>query len=93
VNVAACDPAVTLTIPVRGLVVVLAMAVARTTPPVVPDVGVADSHPEPEMTAAVHDASVVVTVVWVVPPAAGTVLVVGFNDNAPDGSGRVAVTV
>jgi hypothetical protein len=93
VNVAACDPAVTLTIPVRGLAEVLAVAVARNTPLLTPDVGVAESHSEPEMTAEVHDAAVVVTVVCVVPPAAGIVPVVGFNDNAPVCSGRVAVTV
>jgi hypothetical protein len=63
VNVAVCDPAVTVTIPVRELVVVLAVAVARTTPPVAPVVGLIDNHGLVEVTAADHDAWLVVTVV------------------------------
>jgi hypothetical protein len=93
VNVAVCDPAVTVTIPVREAVEGLTAALARSTPLLTPAAGLADSHPEPERIATVHDAAVVVTVVCVVPPAPGIVPAIGFNDNAPGGLGRVAVTV
>jgi hypothetical protein len=81
VNVAVNDPAVTVTIPVRAVVKVFAVAVARNTPPLAPDVGLADNHSLPGAGAADHDPWFVVTVVSAEPPPTGTEPDVGFTDN------------
>jgi hypothetical protein len=63
VKVVVVPPAVTVMVPLRGLVVVLAAANTETVPPEVPLAVTIDSQLVPVVTAAVQEVWFVVTVV------------------------------